>query len=580
MFMEFNELLNNYIETIHCTGKELAQASSLSATVISRYRTGERKPSIDSEHLQKLVSGIVAIAKQKGIVTLQYSQILTTLQDALKQDDINYDIFVTNYDAFITSLNVNMKVLSASTNYDTSYLYRMRQGQRRPTDLKEFGNNFVQFIVTHYDSPEDKERVAAFIGVPIEQLKQQEDYIACLENWLYLYNAKESTQDVSNFLNKLDEFNLGEFIKAIHFDELKVPTMPFQFPTSKSYYGVEEMKKGELDFFKASVLSKSTDSIFMCSDMPMADMAEDTDFAKKWMFAIAMSLKKGLHLNIIHNVDRPFHEMMLGLESWIPIYMTGQVSPYHLPQVSTNVYHHFNYVSGTVALTGECINGYHNNGKYYLTNNKEEVAYYRQKSIDLLSKAQPLMEIYTSSQEKEFLDFLSADAKEAGTRHNILSSLPIYTISKDLLERILTRHKVSEQDKTKLRNYIQTQATLTKALLQENNVTDEITVLSKEDFEKHPLHLSLSGAFFEFEITYTYEEYMEHLNLTREYMTLNPNYTLKEKDTQVFRNIQIHILENKYVLLSKEKNPAIHFVIHHPKMVSALNSFIAPVVET
>ena len=74
MFMEFNELLNNYIETIHCTGKELAQASSLSATVISRYRTGERKPSIDSEHLQKLVSGIVAIAKQKGIVTLQYSQ--------------------------------------------------------------------------------------------------------------------------------------------------------------------------------------------------------------------------------------------------------------------------------------------------------------------------------------------------------------------------------------------------------------------------------------------------------------------------------------------------------------------------
>ena len=122
MFMEFNELLNNYIETIHCTGKELAQASSLSATVISRYRTGERKPSIDSEHLQKLVSGIVAIAKQKGIVTLQYSQILTTLQDALKQDDINYDIFVTNYDAFITSLNVNMKVLSASTNYDTSYL--------------------------------------------------------------------------------------------------------------------------------------------------------------------------------------------------------------------------------------------------------------------------------------------------------------------------------------------------------------------------------------------------------------------------------------------------------------------------
>lgn len=33
------------------------------------------------------------------------------------------------------------------------------------------------------------------------------------------------------------------------------------------------------------------------------------------MFGVAMSLKKGLNLNIIHNIDRPFNEMMLGLES-------------------------------------------------------------------------------------------------------------------------------------------------------------------------------------------------------------------------------------------------------------------------
>lgn len=45
--------------------------------------------------------------------------------------------------------------------------------------------------------------------------------------------------------------------------------------------------------------------------------------------------KKGHHLNIIHNVDRPFNEMMLGLESWIPIYMTGQISPYYLKDSKT-----------------------------------------------------------------------------------------------------------------------------------------------------------------------------------------------------------------------------------------------------
>ena len=76
----------------------------------------------------------------------------------------------------------------------------------------------------------------------------------------------------------------------------------------------------------------------MCSDMPMEDMAEDISFGKKWMFGIAMCLKKGLHLNIIHNLDRPFNEMMLGLESWIPIYMTGSVSPYYLKNYNNNFY--------------------------------------------------------------------------------------------------------------------------------------------------------------------------------------------------------------------------------------------------
>ena len=81
---------------------------------------------------------------------------------------------------------------------------------------------------------------------------------------------------------------------------MKVPSIPFYKAKSRHYYGIEEMKEGELNFFKATVLSKSKEDIFMCSHMPMEDMAEDVSFGKKWMFAIAMCLKKGHHLNIIH----------------------------------------------------------------------------------------------------------------------------------------------------------------------------------------------------------------------------------------------------------------------------------------
>ena len=51
--------------------------------------------------------------------------------------------------------------------------------------------------------------------------------------------------------------------------------------------------------------------------------------------------EKGLHLDQIHHLDRSFEEMMLGLESWIPMYMTGQISPYYLKSDPGNVFHHF-----------------------------------------------------------------------------------------------------------------------------------------------------------------------------------------------------------------------------------------------
>ena len=186
----------------------------------------------------------------------------------------------------------------------------------------------------------------------------------------------------------------------------EIPTIPFYKVKTKNYYGLEEMKKAELDFFKATVLSKSKEDIFMCSDMPMEDMAKDLDFSKKWMFGVAMCLKKGLHLNIIHNLDRPFNEMMLGLESWIPIYMTGQVSPYYFKEIKNTIYQHINYSSGSVVLTGECIKNNHSKGKYYIAANLKELDYYKEKCRLILKKASSLMDIYKVENEEQYKEFL------------------------------------------------------------------------------------------------------------------------------------------------------------------------------
>ena len=429
-----------------------------------------------------------------------------------------------------------------------------------------------------YTSDDDKKAVALLINSSLEELENDLNYFNKLFNW-FTTNSTPSHNYIDDFLTNLDKFDLNEYIKAIHFDEMKVPFVPFYKTISKTYYGIEEMKKGELDFFKATVLSKNSEPIFMCSDMPMEDMAQDVEFGKKWMFAIAMTLKKGFHLNIIHNLDRPFNEMMLGLESWIPIYMTGQVSPYYFKGLQDNIYCHFNYVSGTVALFGECINGYHNKGKYTLTTNKNDISYYKTKSKILLNKATPLMEIYKKENKNLYSSFITASINVRGNRRRILSSLPIHTISDELLMKILKRNKVSNEDIKNIQFSIQEQKEIIDNTLQTDIFEDEIVEISKEEFIKSPLSLFLADSFFETEIYYTYEDYLEHLKLTKEYSENNTNYKLTFNNHHIFKNIQILILEEHWVMISKNKNPSIHFVIHHPKLRNAIENFIPPVVE-
>ena len=236
----------------------------------------------------------------------------------------------------------------------------------------------------------------------------------------------------------LDAFDLNDYLKAVHFDEIKLPPSLPQRTSRKEYYGIKEFMEGELDFVKATVLSKSTDDCIMYSDMPLEEMAADPEFPKKYMFGLAMMLKKGLHIHHIHDVNRPFPEMMIGLESWIPLYMTGQISPYYLPLSQSQVFLHFLKVSGAAALEGTAIAGDQASGRYVLFRSRSDVKHVRTRAEQLLAKASPLMDIYRKD-DAQLFHAVQQTAFSENDCKMICSNLPVYAVPEDLLEKILDR---------------------------------------------------------------------------------------------------------------------------------------------
>ena len=569
--MKFKEVLNKYLKELDCSSKKLSDESGLSESVISRYRSGERTPVKNSEQLNKLTKALFIIAKDSDKNNYTFDKIVSDFNSVLTSDNFDYTTFSNNLNTLITSLNINTHEMSKYIVFDASHISRIRYGKARPSNPIEFSNKICSFILNRYKNHDDINNLMMVIGCKKSDLSNEKIY-STLFNWLTSEIVPVKNQ-ISDFLHHLDSFNLDDYIKVIKFDELKVPNIPFYKAKTKHYYGIEEMKQGELNFFKGTVLYKSKEDIFMCSDMPMEDMAEDIEFGKKWMFAIAMCLKKGHHLNIIHNLDRPFNEMMLGLESWIPIYMTGQISPYYLSNLKNNVYNHLNYVSAAAALSGECINGFHNKGMYYLTTNKNEIEYYKEKSDLLLKKAKPLMEIYREGNIKEFHLFLKKDKNIVCDRTRYISSLPLFTINDDLLIKILKNNNINDKEIKEIIKYKNNEKDYFEYILKNNNLTDFIYISNKKDYKENENYLLLSNMFYSKNITYSYEEYKEHLKSTKEYAKNNKNYKVIENRFTTFKNITITICGNNYVIIHKNANPTIHFVIRHPKLVDALKNF-------
>ena len=574
--MNFQECLNNYIIQIRCNGKELARNSKISETVISWYRKGERAPSADSEYLKKLSDGIIKTVAEKGIRDFKADKVLQTLRESLEDNRDEPAFNSQKLDILLRELDINISRIAAFLHYDPSYLSKIRTGKRNPAHQQQFIEKICEYVASNYKDEQDRKKVTYLIQCNEDEITDSSLYRKKLREWLSS-SKPEDVDYVSGFLRKVDSFNLDDYIRVIHFDSFKVPKVPFQLPVSRHYYGLKEMREGELDFLKHTVLSKSMKPLYICSDMPVEDMAADKDFAKKYMFGLAMVLKKGLHIHIIHDVERPMKDMMLGLENWVPLYMTGQISPYYLKGVQNRVYSHLHYCSGQVAMTGDCISGHHDLAHYYLTSRKEEVSISQKNMEFLLKKAHPLMDIYREERKKELYAALIENAGKEGRRRRVLAVPDLGVLPEKLLEDILERNHVVLNEKTVILECYKRSVTCLETTLKHSVVEDEVSVLSEAEYEKYPPVLPLAECFLEKDIHLTYEEYQACIKAGRDYAKANENYQFNLTKIKGFHNIQITCFEGKWCMISKNRAPAIHFVIHHPKLRYALENMVLPI---
>lgn len=423
--MNFSDELNKYIDLLNCSSKELCEMSGLSPALVSRYINNKRIPKANSKYLDLIIDALYKLAVKKN-VNLSRESISQTLRNTLDSDEQNYDVFVHNLNTLQDELNISTVELARAVGYDSSFLSRIKSKERKPADFEHFINKLGEYIISTCKSKDKNKILSSLLKCSIEDLDNYEKFTNIFTRWINIVHSNDK-QNIIDFLTKLDNFSLNDYIST-DLDKIKVPTSPVILKNSRTYYGIEGRKKAEGEFLKTTLLSKSKEPIFFYSNLPISQAAEDEEFKQKWVLAMTMLLKKGLHLNMVHNIDRPLNEMLLGLENWIPIYMTGSISPYYFKNAPSTMFTGSHCTSGSVALNSECINYNEKNSRFYLTTKREELEFEKQKSKYMLSKAKPLMDIFKENNKKEFEEFMGREENKniQKIKKNIFKNIDFY----------------------------------------------------------------------------------------------------------------------------------------------------------
>ena len=211
--MRFYEQLNEYMKLLNCTAKELCSASGISAAALSRYRSGERVPDVHSETFEQLCSALETLALKRERTNFTKTEIRQQFLACSDMRSTDKEQLRQNFNTLISVLNLNITKLCQHISYDTSTIFRFRNGSRSPADPEGFVLAVSAYVARKYCQGDDLYVLAQLLECSEEELNDTSVVCEKIRLWLLnSQNRKKGEDSLSKFLSKLDEFDLNEFV--------------------------------------------------------------------------------------------------------------------------------------------------------------------------------------------------------------------------------------------------------------------------------------------------------------------------------------------------------------------------------
>ena len=592
--MNFAEKCNNIFGVLGCTNAEIARESQVDPSLISRFRTGSRQPRATSLQFRNFCKGIILFAEKNALLErliaeyqlpgnnppeeeiceyLVRKESGNTTRHKRENSNVTYTFFSEKLNAIMNMLDMSNIRLARALNVDTSLISRFRNGLRTPPKNSSLILSICNYFYKVIKMNDMEQELFEILGKPsaINEFNTDE-IIDIFKKWLSDDDELSNTGIMDNFLEKMDTLKQVNIPQSYLTGNILPPDIFNDF--SYEYLGIHGLRQAALRFLGTVAMSDNHITLKLYSDQNMNWLSSDPIFVQQWCALMHAVLLKKHSIKIIHNIDRNLNEMLIGIEKWLPLYMSGLVEGYCCKNSYDRRFSHTLFIaSGLAAIHGSHVFGTEENGIYKYASETNRINYYEKQADAMLEISKPLIQVFQEHKSKDYYFLMGETSKILGNTKRLLLSPSLATMPAGLLKRMLIRSNI-DADKTE--SILEAHGILKKRLekeLKAGHVLEYIVFPEDDALFNGKVKLNLSETFSETSVYYTPDEYSEHI---QSLITLleNDSYEIIPMPDSPFANIQMEVKDNTVAVVLKSDQPVTAFRFSHPLMCKAISEYI------
>lgn len=572
---------------------KLSYASKLDSSLISRYRKGERVPRPNKQQYHKLLNGIRILAEETGKVTDLFNlcsvdnigigdnkliDALSTwlISDELSDKHLQYKSsspklsqaqFSTRFSAIMSLLGISNIRLAKFLNVDASLISRYRNGSRLPVHDSQISSNICTYFINRAEVQKQINSLCTLCGANTTM-----DLYNAIHHYLYSCTKISGYESIDLFLNKLDTILMNSDKKLPLFETIATPDI--MSDQSCYYIGSNGLRSAVKRFLCQIVEQPFTHELLLYSDQNMEWLTGNQEFSQIWTYLMIMVLKNKNKIKIIHNFNRNLEEMFEGITKWLPLYISGLITPYYTNEGESKFSHTIFIEKNVGAITASFVKEMDYSAVYHYILEKGLLENYVVQYKKMLQRATQFLNVYNRNNKMEYLGQLSKNMAENFELSLLSQSPSIMTMPKELLQIILERNKIPEDKCMEILSYHKTLSEGFLHTVSANKVLELIYMPSSGDIATGKVEIDISGFLLDTPIYYTEEEFSLHKLAIDNLLERHSNYLLISLGRSPFHNVQILSKKGASIIISKTGSSAVAFAFNSPQIREAFEQYL------